>query len=253
MARQENWFEKYSKKVFGSKKSYIKSRKYVAKKIISRIGGPKVLREKILLDVGCSTGHITEEYARIADKVFGIDIDKRAIRIAEKVCKNAKCVFYNGRDFPFKDNTFDIIICNFVIEHVKNQEKLIDEIYRVCRKNGICYLSTDNKWRIVEAHYKLPFLSYLPQQVANVYVKLSGKGEIYYENPPTYKKLIRMLNKFEIYNKSIDIIKDPEKYHVKKQSFIFRYILRNLNRKTLEALMPLIPSFNLILKKSKKV
>lgn len=37
---------------------------------------------------------------------------------------------------PFKDNSFDIILCNHVLEHIPNDRKAISELYRVLKPSG---------------------------------------------------------------------------------------------------------------------
>ena len=32
---------------------------------------------------------------------------------------------------PFKDNSFDFLLCNHVLEHIEDDQKAISEIYRV--------------------------------------------------------------------------------------------------------------------------
>lgn len=45
--------------------------------------------------------------------------------------------------------------------------------------NGLGYLAVPNRWRVFEAHYRLPFLSWLPREWANRLVRLFGRGERY--------------------------------------------------------------------------
>ncbi len=42
-----------------------------------------------------------------------------------------KVHYYTGDTFPFEDNQFDYVIVSHVIEHVKNPEKFMDEVFRV--------------------------------------------------------------------------------------------------------------------------
>jgi len=39
-------------------------------------------------------------------------------------------------DIPFNDNEFDVVICNHVLEHVKDDKKVMEEFYRVMKKGG---------------------------------------------------------------------------------------------------------------------
>jgi predicted SAM-dependent methyltransferase len=43
-------------------------------------------------------------------------------------------------DLTFKDNKFDLIICYHVLEHIKNDTKAMEEIYRVLKPNGTAIL-----------------------------------------------------------------------------------------------------------------
>ena len=39
-------------------------------------------------------------------------------------------------DLPFKDNEFDVVFCNHVLEHISDDTKAMQELYRVLKKNG---------------------------------------------------------------------------------------------------------------------
>lgn len=43
-------------------------------------------------------------------------------------------------DLPFEDNSFDFIICNHVLEHIPDDTKAMNELYRVLAPNGIAIL-----------------------------------------------------------------------------------------------------------------
>lgn len=84
-----------------------------------------------------------------------------------------------GTSLPFEDIKFDVVLYNHVIEHVgaeANQRAHLAEIKRVLKPDGVLYVSVPNKWALVENHYGLPFLSWLPKSLADRYMRLTGKA-----------------------------------------------------------------------------
>lgn len=45
-----------------------------------------------------------------------------------------------GENLPFVDNSIDFVLCNAVLEHVMEPQKIIDEIYRVLKVGGKTYI-----------------------------------------------------------------------------------------------------------------
>lgn len=75
-----------------------------------------------------------------------------------------------GTRLPFEDKSFDVVVCRHFIEHLGDrarQVQLITECIRVARR-GI-YLTTQDRWRFIEANTLLPLLHWLPQ---SAYAKL---------------------------------------------------------------------------------
>jgi len=46
-------------------------------------------------------------------------------------------------NLPVKDNCFDLVVCTQVLEHVRNPQQAVDEIYRVLKPGGIVILTTN--------------------------------------------------------------------------------------------------------------
>lgn len=71
-----------------------------------------------------------------------------------KIFKNQKNLDYTTTDLlspladvkadicnlPFEDNTYDMIFCNHVLEHIPNDTKAMQELYRVLKKGGMAIL-----------------------------------------------------------------------------------------------------------------
>jgi ubiquinone biosynthesis O-methyltransferase len=186
------------------------------------------LKQWEVLDIGCSAGMIDYYLADHFKSIFGIDIDKYAIEIAESeyLKKNITYKLANIDEIAINNNEkYDLVICNSVLEHVPDQEKLLKSIKLLLKPGGICFLSVPNKYTIMkEPHYDLFFLSWLPKWLSNQYLKLLKQGEYYYETPPSYKRLLKLCSDFTIYDYTIERIRFPKKYNVefrlKENNFI---------------------------------
>lgn len=93
---------------------------------------------KELLDVGCGEGGYFHMYDDHKIRYKGIDIDSSVLK-TEKQVKLA-----SAEKIPFPNNTFDIVVCMDVIEHVENDRAAISEIHRVLKTKGKLLLSVPN-------------------------------------------------------------------------------------------------------------
>jgi len=98
------------------------------------------------LDLGCSDGSLTILVARAvnADRVFGIDVDSRALQEAFRKGVRPVLCDLNTDSFPFCDEEFDFITAFDVIEHLSNPDHMLREVHRCLRKDGFFLLSTPN-------------------------------------------------------------------------------------------------------------
>lgn len=96
------------------------------------------------LDVGCGDGLFGTLVRDRYRQVCGIDGSKRALKDAVSRGIQACLVDLDAGWLPFGDYVFDCISCLDVIEHVFDPEKLIEEISRILKRNGILILTTPN-------------------------------------------------------------------------------------------------------------
>ena len=186
----------------------------------------KPLSSLSTLDVGASTGVIDNYLSQFLGRVVGIDIDKEAIAYATSAFSRPNLTFRTGdaMQIPFDNETFDVVICAQIYEHVPNANQLLDEIWRVLRPGGICYFAAGNRLNPIEPHYHLPFLSVIPRPLAHVYLRLAGKGNYYYEKHLSYWGLKRLVQKFAATDYTKRIIEDPH-------AFSAEYMLPSSSRK----------------------
>ena len=166
-----------------------------------------------VLDVGCSSGIITNFLARHFRSVTGTDIDREALAYAVRTrASNADFLPADAMELPFQGESFDVIICAHVYEHVPDCRKLIKEVHRVLRRGGVCFFAAGNRLRLLEPHYGLPFLSVVPSPLADGYLRISGRGPRYDEKHLTYWGLKRLVSEFQVFDYTKKILQNPEKF-----------------------------------------
>ena len=105
------------------------------------------LRAKIGLVVGCGEGHEAAyiSHALSAD-VVGIDVH---LAPSEAWTGDFDPVVASALQLPFSDNHFSFVFYHHVIEHVLNPRASLAEIERVLRPEGVRYIATPNRHRLV--------------------------------------------------------------------------------------------------------
>jgi SAM-dependent methyltransferase len=142
------------------------------------------LARATLLDVGASHGLIAATLAERVECTVGMDVDADALDAARAERGDATGLAFvrgSGMDLPFKDECVDIVVCNHVYEHVPDAPRLLREIARVLRPGGACYFAGGHSLQLVEPHYRIPFLSWLPRPWAGAVLRATGRGEAYRE------------------------------------------------------------------------
>lgn len=80
-----------------------------------------------ILDIGCST--IDRKYKSDYPKDKVIGLDKFHVSGADVIADLEK-------SFPFKDNSFDMVVASHVLEHTVNFFSIMEEIHRVLKPKG---------------------------------------------------------------------------------------------------------------------
>lgn len=99
---------------------------------------------KRLLDIGCGNGDFTIQMKEFVKELYGIDVAQKAVDLAQKKGIKASQLDIDEQDLPFKDNFFDLIFCEEVLEHVFDSDHLLEEIHRVLKPNGVAIVTTPN-------------------------------------------------------------------------------------------------------------
>jgi len=159
------------------------------------------------LDVGCSAGFIADEIARAGAVTAGVDIDEPGLaRARERFGDRVDFRFARGEALPFDDGEMDIVVLNHIYEHVVDPQAVVTDIYRVLSNDGVLYLGLGNKLGVMEPHYRLPFLSWLPPGMADRYVRAFGRSDHYYERFKTRSGLKALFRAFDVWDYTLPVL-----------------------------------------------
>jgi len=115
------------------------------------IGG---IGDKRVLDVPCGIGYGSDYLARHARWSTGIDISSQAIAAGigkyltgetRPLTQNLSLLVMDAQAMQFPDAIFDAAVSFEGLEHVPDPKKMLSEISRVLKDDGVLVLSTPNK------------------------------------------------------------------------------------------------------------
>lgn len=113
----------------------------------------RLQRNSRVLDVGCGNGKTMIPLAKKKYDVIGLDISGTALKTLEEILKRsgiyANLVLGDMVAFPFHDGCFDTVLCNYVLTHLLDEDRIkgVNEIWRVLKNNGFLFIevfSTDD-------------------------------------------------------------------------------------------------------------
>lgn len=159
-----------------------------------------------ILDVGCGTGRHSWYVCSIDHcSVYSMDIDLESLLRAKYVLYLMDCekqskgdwniIMANGMRMPFRDATFDKIICSEMMEHVIDDEQGVRELYRVLKDGGEMAVSVPT-WLTEKIYW--------------------GISEKYHTNPGGHIRIYRkkqLVDLLERYNFKVYAIRHKHAFH----------------------------------------
>lgn len=127
----------------------------------------------IILDAGCGDGrHSWEVYSRNRSPLVAFDIDGVCVKKNKYMLESLKeqrgiksnyhLLIANVTKLPFKNGSFDRVICSEVLEHIPEDKVALKELLRVLGKEGAIgisvphYLAESICWKLSKQYYGFP-------------------------------------------------------------------------------------------------
>ena len=194
------------------------------------------------VDVGCSAGFIADELASAGATTHGVDIDEPGLAAAKaRFGDRVQFHLADGEALPFADASVDVVVLNHIYEHVVDPDAVVRDIHRVLKDDGVLYLGLGNRLGIIEPHYRLPFLSWLPHgPVADRYVRAFGRADSYYERFRTRSGLRRLFADFDVWDYTLPVLADAAAFN---GDDVVPGPVGRLPEPVLAATLPLVPTY----------
>ena len=127
-----------------------------------------------ILDVGCYPYHLGAALEKLGHEVWGISSTHEPMKHDRVAILNIET-----DPFPYKDGTFDLVLCSEVIEHLPQSPiPAIREMYRVTKTGGHVLITTPNIVRSINLGKMLFGRS--PSYPISAFLENEGKGSPLY-------------------------------------------------------------------------
>lgn len=139
---KESWYsDTHLNYLQGPYRHHIKKRISYLKDMIKRL---KLDSKSTFLDIGCGDGFNLTWLKEHFVNLYGTDYNLlRATRA--KNLNLAKIAVADITDYAAHDNSFDVVFFNHVLEHIPDDVKALQEVYRIIKKGGVCILGIPNE------------------------------------------------------------------------------------------------------------
>lgn len=114
----------------------------IVRKIIDREGRKKIC------DLGCNDGILGELLLKDGHKVCGVDISAPALKIARSRGIKIYKANLETDSFPFKPNTFDVVVTSETLDTIYDTDRFIEEVKRILKKGGLFIITTANPFSL---------------------------------------------------------------------------------------------------------
>lgn len=105
----------------------------------------------LVLHVGNGLGYASELIKEKNPNIFSVDIF-----IQPDTINRDEVVIYDGKHLPYNNDSFDVLLCDYVVHHTPNPQEFLNELKRVVKKGGILIIieqTHTNIWQRLKLLY----------------------------------------------------------------------------------------------------
>jgi ubiquinone/menaquinone biosynthesis C-methylase UbiE len=149
-------------------------------KVIERYLSPSAIR---FLDCGCGSGaYVLALMERFGLDVHGIEINMDKVKAAWSNANLRQRVTCGDlQEIALPAGAWDYAMLNEVLEHVPDDRRALEEVYRILKPNGVSFIFSPNRWFPFETHgvhlkssgqrvpHWIPLVPYIPLQLGNLF------------------------------------------------------------------------------------
>ena len=148
-ARQKNplWYQKEQTLEKSSPyRHFHKKRRLYTEQVLSEyLKTKKKDKAQNLLDLGCGDGNHLSYLSHYATEIYGSDYNLLRLARARVSFPQACLYLANVLDYPSRENFFEIVVFNHVLEHIREDEAALVQIYRMIQPGGFFLLGIPNE------------------------------------------------------------------------------------------------------------
>jgi ubiquinone/menaquinone biosynthesis C-methylase UbiE len=133
-----------------------------------------------ILEIGSGLGILAAEVATHHPKtdVWGIESATQQLESAKKQLRsNLHFVQADAHHPPFGIAQFDVVYCRYILEHVADPVRVLNEAHRVLKPGGKLHVQ-ENNILVLELYPDCPRFAHVWQQFVTLQAQLGGDGEI---------------------------------------------------------------------------
>lgn len=134
----------------------------------------------MVVEIGSGLGGKIVRLQQEEVDVVGIEFNPNNCHISR--LRGMRYGFANGaingaaETLPIRDDTADVVVAYEVLEHVFDPIAMLREMRRVLKPGGVAFITVHNRWTLLDHHFGIWGISYMPRKVADALLRRLGKG-----------------------------------------------------------------------------